>query len=133
MKSTVNIGLIGLGRRGFDLLEYDLSKMRDVCVRTVCDERPDRFEKVHALYRASAAPAPRCETDYHRMLQDPDIDCVIVATAWNQHIPIAIDSLRAGKYTAIEVGCAYDLSECWELLSAYKSTGAPLMMLENCC
>ena len=133
MKSTVNLGLIGLGRRGFDLLEYDLSKMRDVCVRTVCDERPDRFEKVRALYRESAASAPRYETDYHRMLQDPDIDCVIVATSWNQHVSVAIDSLRAGKYTAIEVGCAYDLSECWELLSAYKSTGAPLMMLENCC
>ena len=43
------------------------------------------------------------------------------------------DSLKAGKYTAVEVGCAYDLSECYELVKAYEENGAPLMMLENCC
>ena len=133
MKSTINAGFIGLGRRGFDLLQYDLIHMKDICIRTICDKDSARFEKVRALYRENGKPEPRFTEDYCEMLADPDIDCVFVITGWNAHIPIAVDSLRAGKYTAVEVGCAYDLSECWELLSAYKSTGAPLMMLENCC
>ena len=133
MKSMVNVGFIGLGRRGGDLLEFCLIEMKDVCVRTVCDIDPQRFEKIRALYRKAGAPAPQFVTDYRDMLADPLIDAVIIATSWDQHIPLAIDSLRAGKYTAVEVGCAYDLSECWELLDAYKATKTPLMMLENCC
>ncbi len=132
-KDMVNAAIIGLGRRGGSLLRLCLAKMKDVCVRAVCDSDPEPLEKARAFYQETGAPAPRFESDYRRILEDPAIDCVIIATSWDQHIPIAVDSLRAGKYTAVEVGCAYDLSECWELLSAYKSTRAPLMMLENCC
>jgi len=133
MKSSVNVGLIGLGRRGFGLLEYCLAKMRDVCVAAVCDTDADKLDKARAFYQITGAQAPLFVSDYRQILKDPAIDCVIIATPWAMHSPIAVDSLRAGKYTAVEVGCAYDLSECWELLAAYKSTGAPLMMLENCC
>jgi len=41
--------------------------------------------------------------------------------------------MLAGKYTAIEVGGAYDLEECFRLIEVYEKTGTPLMMLENCC
>ena len=44
-----------------------------------------------------------------------------------------MDSMRAGKYTAIEVGCASTLDECFALVDTYEETGTPLMMLENCC
>jgi len=41
--------------------------------------------------------------------------------------------MRAGKYVGIEVGSAYDLKECYDLVDAYEQTGVPAMMLENCC
>ena len=133
MKSGVNVALIGLGRRGFSLLQNCLDKMRDVCVIAVCDSDPNQLEKVRAWYQKKGGEAPLFVSDYRQIVKDPAVDCVINATSWNMHSQIAVDSLRAGKYTAVEVGCAYDLSECWELLAAYKATGAPLMMLENCC
>jgi len=33
----------------------------------------------------------------------------------------------------MEVGGAYTLEECWELVSAYEETKTPFMFLENCC
>ncbi|MBO4297216.1 MAG: Gfo/Idh/MocA family oxidoreductase [Clostridia bacterium] len=133
MKSCVNVGLIGLGRRGFSLLEYCLTKMRDVCVTAVCDTDAEALDRARAFYLKTGAQTPLFVSDYRQILQEPAVDCVVIATSWNMHSQIAVDSMRAGKYTAVEVGCAYDLSECWELLAAYKATGAPLMMLENCC
>lgn len=133
MKEKIKIGYIGLGRRGFGVLRRCLSDMHDVEIKTVCDSNPAAFEKTLAMLAEKGVPAPATTTNYHEILADPEIDAVIVMTGWNTHVPCAIDSLRAGKYTAMEVGCAYDLSECYALLDAHEQTGAPLMMLENCC
>jgi hypothetical protein len=41
--------------------------------------------------------------------------------------------MLAGKYTAVEVGCADTVEECFRLIDVYEQTKTPLMMLENCC
>lgn len=41
--------------------------------------------------------------------------------------------MRAGKYTGIEVGGAYSVPDCWELVRTHEQTGVHCMMLENCC
>ena len=133
MKDKIRVGYIGLGRRGYSMLNSCFSEMRDVEIKTLCDSNPAAFERSVNMLKEKELPVPALTTDYHEMLADPEIDAVIVMTGWNAHIPCAIDALRAGKYTAIEVGCAYDLSECFALLDAHEQTGAPLMMLENCC
>jgi len=133
MKEKIRVGYVGLGRRGYGVLKHCLTDMRDVEIKTICDGNPAAFEKTLALLAEKGLPKPACVTDYHELLADPEIDAVIVMTGWNAHVSVAVDSLLAGKYTAIEVGCAYDISECYALLDAYEKTHAPLMMLENCC
>jgi len=46
---------------------------------------------------------------------------------------MAIEAMRAGKYVAIEVGCAETIDSCFDLVNAYEETKIPVMMLENCC
>ena len=133
MKDKIKIGYIGLGRRGYGMLKHCFCDMGDVEIKTISDLDPAAFERCLSLFAEKGLPAPACTTDYREILADPGIDAVVVMTGWNTHIPVAIDALKAGKYTAIEVGCAYDLSECFALLDAHEATGAPLMMLENCC
>ena len=133
MKKTVNIGYIGLGRRGMAMFKNCFSEMGDVNISWICDVNEERMNEAVEMLKEKGRPAPKLTRDYRDMLADKDVDAVIVMTGWNMHVKCAIDSLRAGKYTAIEVGCAYDISECYELLQAYESTHAPLMMLENAC
>ena len=71
--------------------------------------------------------------DYHDILSDPEIDAVLIMTGWGPHVQLSKESMLAVKYTGVEVGCAYTLEQCFELLETYEKTGAPLMMLENCC
>ena len=54
-------------------------------------------------------------------------------TGWSGRPQLATEAMRAGKYTAIEVGCADTLQECWDLVDTYEETGVPVMMLENAC
>ena len=133
MKNKIKIGYIGLGRRGMLVLKECFSEMKDVEIGTVCDVDAEKMSSAVEMLKSKNLPAPKVTTDYSDILRDETIDAVVVMTGWNMHVKCAIDSLKAGKYTAIEVGCAYDISECYALLEAYESTNAPLMMLENAC
>ena len=132
-KDIVKVGYIGLGRRGMSMLNHCFSKMADVELSWICDLREDRIANALTMFEEKGLPIPKTTTDYHEILRDPSVDAVLVMTGWDAHVKCSLDSMRAGKYTAVEVGVAYDLSECFELIRVYEETGSPLMMLENCC
>lgn len=133
MKEKIRIGYIGLGRRGYYVLDHDISDMDDVEIVSICDLSVERMKKASALLAEHNRPAPVETTDYHDILNDPTIDAVFVMTGWSGRPQIAMEAMRAGKYTAIEVGCADTLEECFDLVATYEETGVPVMMLENCC
>jgi len=132
-KDRVRIGYIGLGRRGFGMFKNNIAKMNDVDVLWLCDFDEKKIERAQECLVAGGKPQARSTTDYKELLADPDVDAVLVMTGWDTHIECALASLRAGKYTAMEVGGAYDISECYALVDAYEQNATPLMMLENCC
>ncbi len=133
MKETVRIGYIGLGRRGRDVLQYNLCLMKDVDIATICDLSTASMEKAREFIEAAGKPTPKMTTDYHDILNDPTIDAVFIMTPWSGRVAMAMESMRAGKYTTMEVGCADRLEECFDLVRTYEETGVPVMMLENCC
>ena len=133
MKKTVKLGYIGLGRRGHHMIELCFGTMADVQIPAICDVDPAKLERSAKMMEGMGLPRPTTYTDYKQMLAEADIDAVIIMTGWNGRIKCAIDCMEAGKYTAIEVGCAYDISECHALVDAYERTGSPVMMLENSC
>ena len=133
MKNSIKVGYIGLGSRGFGMLKDCFAKMKDVEITYICDFYDERLEKVINLFKENDIPLPKITKDYKEILSDESVDAVINMTGWNAHVKITIDSLLAGKYTAVEVGCVYSIEECWQIIEAHEKTGAQLMMLENCC
>lgn len=134
MKETVRIGYIGCGRRGIGVLKGALVvDMPDVEIAALCDIHADRMEKAAAILAENGRPLPYMTTDYREILADEAIDGVIIMTGWQSHIRLIKDCLIAGKPVGVEVGCTYDIRDCYELIDLYERTGTPLMMLENCC
>ena len=128
----VNIGVIGLGQRGKALLGTILA-LDDARVGAVCDGYADRREYACKKVEDSCGQKPAVYDDYHALLNDPSLDAVLITAGWEEHIRMAIESMSAGKITAMEVGGAYSVEECWELVRTHEETGMPCMMLENCC
>lgn len=128
----LKIGVIGLGGRGMGLL-YELLKMDDVEITSVCDVYEDRTEKACEAVRKEKNNSVLAVTDYKEVLANENVDCVLISTSWQYHIKIACDAMRAGKFTAMEVGGTYDINECYELVKTYEETKTPFMFLENCC
>lgn len=133
MKEKVKIAYLGLGRRGYGVLEKCFAEMADVEITVLCDPYEPALQKGAELLAEKKRPQPTLTTDYEEAIHHPEVDAVVIMTGWHEHAMLAEKSVLAGKYTAVEVGCAFDLQECFRLVEAYEKTKAPLMMLENCC
>ena len=132
MKSQINIGVIGLGGRGYGLL-HTILNIEGIVVKAVCDNYDDRQQRAVKFVEEKAGNTPLSTGNYKDILAMDEVEAVIVSSSWADHIHIAIDAMKAGKYVGVEVGGAYSIDECWELIRTYEETGVPCMMLENCC
>ncbi len=128
----LRLGLIGFGGRGKGLLRVILT-FDNVTVAAVSEVYEDRLEDAAQMVEATGQPRPILTNDYHDILNNKDIDAVIVATSWETHAKIAVDTLNAGKPLGLEVGSVESIEECWALVDAYEATKTPFMFLENCC
>jgi predicted dehydrogenase len=132
MKEHIKIGIIGLGKRGRMLLSI-IARMHDVTIAAVCDLYEDRRIEAGKEVEKIAGNIPFSTDNYKDILAMEDIDAVIITASWSSHANIAIEAMKGGKYVGSEVGGAYSVEDCWELVKTYEQTGTPCMMLENCC
>ncbi len=133
MKESITIGMMGFGQRGIGLLKHVILPRPDVHVAAVCDMYEDRVKKAAELTVESGRPEPVQTKNWRDMLEMREIDAVVIAASWESHIMCAVEIMKAGKYVGMEVGGAYSLRECWQLVETYERTGVPCMILENCC
>jgi len=135
MCRKLNLGIIGLGNRGTDLLKGILLPMTDmdVNVTAVCDEYEDRTQRAACLVKEKCGKEPFATQDYSLVLSRSDVDAVLISASWESHMYLAREAMKAGKITGLEVGGAYSVEECFELVKTYEETGTPFMLLENCC
>ena len=133
MAEKQKIGFVGLGGRGNWLLNIILRTCKDVSISCLCDCDRERFEVSVNDFDRYGEARPTCYTDYREMFEKEKPDAVIIASAWESHLCIAVEALRRGIATALEVGGAYSVEDCYELVAAQEQSRAPFMLLENCC
>lgn len=129
---NIKIGWIGLGARGTSLLR-DVVLAQNEQVTAVCDLYEDRCSAGAEIVEAACAKRPAEYADYNDVIADDNVTVIIIATAWESHIEIAVAAMNAGKVVAMEVGGAYSLEQCRLLVETYEKTKTPFMFLENCC
>ena len=117
MKQAV-FGLIGAGGISRNQHLPNMARARNIKLKTVCDLRKDVLEEACNKYRI-----PCSTTDYHQVLNDPEIQAVLVATKADSHVPLTIDALKAGKHVYVEKPLAETSEQCRKLLEVQKATG----------
>lgn len=65
-------------------------------------------------------------TDYHDVLNDPEVEALSICTPNKMHSVIAIDALHAGKHVLCEKPAARTYPEALAMLEAQKETGKTL-------
>jgi predicted dehydrogenase len=130
----VRWGAIGVGARGSGHVRQ-LSQIEGSEVVAICDLYEDWARRSANAIQRLGRPAPELyygsPTRYHEMLARPDIDAVIISTPWEEHAPMAIAAMKAGKHAFVEVPLANTLPELWDIVDTAEKTGKHCMMMEN--
>ena len=128
----INVGVIGLGSRGLGLIRTMLV-CEECNIDALCDVYTDRLEEGQKIVAKKQENSPALYQNYKDLIKDTNVEAVVISSSWEMHTRMAVDSMKAGKYTAVEVAGAYDIEDCWQLVRTYEETGTPIMLLENCC
>jgi predicted dehydrogenase len=99
--NPVGLAVVGLGYWGPNLLRV-LGDNLDASVRWICDLDPERLSKYRRRH-----PTARVTTRIERVLADPAVDAVIIATPVDTHYSLAAQVLEAGKHVFVEKPLAH--------------------------
>src|SRR5450432_4698740 len=134
-RERVRLGIIGVGGRGTSLLG-DLLAVDNVDVKAICDLVPEKVAHAEKMVTDAGQPQPagftKGERDFENLTK-LELDIVYIATPWNWHVPMALDSMKNGKHAAVEVPACTTLQECWDIVDTSEATRKHCMILENCC
>ena len=132
---TVRLGFIGVGARGSGAVEQ-FAQIAGTQIVAICDLYEDWAKRsgkaVEKLGKKSPELYYGSPTKYHEMLARPDLDAVIICTPWEEHAPMCIAAMEAGKHAFTEVPMAFTLADLWLVVDTSERTGKHCMMMENC-
>lgn len=130
----IRVAVIGLGQRGSSLITHLFLGMDNCEVVAVCDVYQDRVDAMVAKVKEVKGTDIFGTLDYKELIAKKELyDAALVMTSWESHVKIACETMEAGIPTGLEVGGAYDIEECYDLVKTQVRTKTPFMFLENCC
>jgi scyllo-inositol 2-dehydrogenase (NADP+) len=125
LKNAVRVGLCGIGRAGFGIVRRDLEKLPHIRVVAGFDLLEDRMRQLQEICGS------RAYSSYKQLLSDDEVELVIVATRSHEHVPMAIQAMRAGKDVLVEKPMALDVAGADKLIAAARKLKRRLFVRHN--
>ena len=127
MAPSVGLAVIGAGYWGPNLVRNAMATPT-VDVRYLCDLDEERALTVLGRYSTIAA------TDsFDRVLDDPSVQAVAIATPAASHFALAMAALDAGKHVLVEKPLTSSLADGQKLVQAAEDRGLVLMCDHTYC
>lgn len=131
-KKTFNVGLIGyqfMGKAHSNAYRqvgrfFDLPA--DIRMHTICGRNEERV-------KAAAAKLgwDHYETDWRKVVENPEIDIIDVSTPGDSHAEISIAAAKAGKIVWCEKPLGNTLDEAKQMLDAVQEAGVANAIFHN--
>jgi predicted dehydrogenase len=122
MASPLTVGVVGCGYWGPNLAR-NFAENEQAALSWLCDQSAARLAALHRRY-----PAARATDDYQKLLDDPTLDALVVATPVNTHYSLARAALQAGKHVLVEKPFTSTAREAEELVALADANGLTLMV-----
>jgi len=116
--SRIHLGIIGCGGMGRANLG-ECARHADVVVTAACDVWPERRDAVVNQFKETC----RGYGDFRKMLQQPDLDAVIIATPPHWHTLQAVAAAEAGKDIYLQKPMTLHVAESFAVRNAVRKHG----------
>jgi predicted dehydrogenase len=127
MAPSVGLAVIGAGYWGPNLVRNAMATPT-VDVRYLCDLDEDRARAVLGRYSTITSTS-----SFDRVLDDPTVQAVAIATPAASHFPLAMAALDAGKHVLVEKPLTANLDDGQKLVQAAQDRGLVLMCDHTYC
>jgi predicted dehydrogenase len=131
----VRTGIVGLGFMG--RIHYLAGqRLKGAKVAAVCSRDPAKLAGDWRNTRGNFGPEPgqvdlsgvKKYANVADLLADPEIDLIDICTVTDQHAPLAIRALEAGKHVLVEKAIALSTADADAMVAAAKRAGKLLMV-----
>lgn len=119
----LNLGVIGVGRRGGYLVDRVYATGENLTITSVCDTYEGYRTRAKDKVQTKENAAPKVYLDYRELLADKSIDAVVIATPEHLHYRMLLDALKAGKHVFIEKPLSHTIEEGAEMVRATQASG----------
>ena len=131
-KKRVNVGLIGyqfMGKAHSNAYRqvgrfFDLPV--EVGMHTLCGRNEAKVREAAETYGWE-----NVETDWRKVVENPEIDVIDIATPGNLHAEIAVAAAKAGKAVFCEKPIGNTLEEAERMMAAVREAGVPNAVFHN--
>jgi len=124
---TIGVAMIGVGTRGYYLFQ-EFQKIQGVEIRSICDLYDGNLKRAR-----EAAKNDRVKTgkEWEKVMADPDIDAVVIATPDFWHAPMTIRAAAAKKDVYVEKGWCLNLDQAKRMRQAIKDNRIVMQLGHN--
>ena len=122
MSERLRCAVIGTGGIGLEHLKSLLQCPRAASV-AVSETNPKRAKEAADRYKI-----PRIYSDYHELLEQPDIDAVTIALPNHLHAEVALEAIKARKHVLIEKPMAIHSKDAAKVVEAAKKARVTAMV-----
>jgi len=131
----VRIGLAGIGFMGM-IHFLATKKLSGAKVTAICSRNPKKLDGDWRGIQGNFGPKGdktdlkgiKSYSSFQAMLDDPNIDMVDICTTTDQHAPMAIAALKAGKHVLVEKAIALSTAQADKMIETAPKTGKILMV-----
>ena len=116
----VNVGIVGLGGRGNDHMNYYGSLSQDCRIAAVCDVNQAARERASAKVLKQNGYAPKEFDDMRKVFESKDIDAVSLPLPNHWHALATIWACQAGKDVYVEKPASHNIFEGQKMVEAAR-------------
>ncbi len=120
--SEVNLAVVGLGGWGKNVVR-SFGAAKNARLAYICDRSPETLER-----HSKQHPQAIATDSYERVLLDPQVDAVVLATPAPLHFRMAQAALAAGKHVYVEKPMTLTTSDAEELVCTADRLDRKLMV-----
>jgi predicted dehydrogenase len=120
VNTRIHIGIVGLGGRGINLAQM-FAREPDVAITWVCDPDRRRGPRAQAAFETPSNQPPRFAQDFRRLLDDPRLNAIVVATPDHWHGLTTILACQAGKDVYVEKPLSHNAREGRAMIRAARN------------
>src|SRR5947207_745172 len=116
----VNVGIVGLGGRGTDHIEYYSSLDADARIAALCDVNQTARERAVAAVQKAKGYQPKEYADMRAVFESKDVDAVSMPLPNHWHALATIWACQAGKDVYVEKPACHNIFEGRQMVWAAR-------------